>query len=171
MGQDQLTDIRHLIWSAIEGYAPLDGVFIAKFKDDGEAPYFDGDNQNPELTSLPAIGVWPADADSSAWFENTNQLLKIRFDIKMWTPGWELASSNSKPERWVWLVREALWRAGANGSTDPNQSFIKLGTCYYPEGFRATYRKIRTGNRRSQMLTQTTMSVTLSIKDDPRTTA
>lgn len=169
-GQDTLTDARNLLWSAIEGYAPLDDVFSSKFKDDGELPYFDADTNTPDMTSLPAIGIWPTEMEGTSWFENTNQMLRLSFDIKLWTPGYELASGNSKPERWTWLIREALWRAGASGSTDASNSFIKLGTCFYPTGFRASYRKIRSGNGRSNMLTLTTMTVGLQLKDDPRTT-
>lgn len=170
-GQDSLTDARNLLWSAIEGYAPLSGVFQCKFKDEGAAPYFDGDTQAPDTNCLPAIAIWPSESNMGEWFENTNQLVRVRFDINMWTPGYELASTESKPERWAWLIREAIWRAGSGGSTDASTSFVKLGTCFYPQGFRASYRKVKGGYGGSQMLTLTTMTVVLQFKDDPRTTS
>lgn len=168
-GQDSLTDLRELIWSALENYSPLDLSGWSKFKEDGTDPYFDHDSQTPEMTSLPAIGVWPSTLSSAQWFENTNQLVKVRFEIVIWTPGYELSSAQSKPERWIWLIREALWRAGSGGSTDSAASYIKLGTCFYPTVLGGSYRKIKFGNDKSRAATRSSLTVELTIKDDPRT--
>lgn len=170
MGQDRLTEVRHSLWDAIENYAPLDTSTWAKFKDDGEFPMFDQDTHQPDINSLPALGIWPADGDLGTWFENTNQLCKVRYEIKLWTAGYELASDDSKPERWAWLIREAIWRAGPGGSTDFSNSYVKTETCYYPQGFSMSHSKIGVGNGRSQMMTLTSIVVTLWFNDDPRTT-
>lgn len=171
MGADRLTEIRHSLWDAIENYSPLDTSGWSKFKDDGEFPQFDPDTHSPEISSLPAIGIWPAETDLGRWFENTNQICTVRYEIKLWTGGFELASDDSKPERWAWLIREAIWRAGPGGSTDPTAAYVKTETCFYPDQISMSHRKVGGGNGRSQMMTLTSILVTLKFKDDPRTTA
>lgn len=173
MGQDKLTDVRHALWDAIENYAPLvtEGVSNwSKYKADGEYPYLDQDADAPDINNLPAIGIWPPDEDLGTWFENTNQMCKVRYEIRLWTAGFELASESSKPERWAWLIREAIWRAGPNGSTTPTSAYVYTETCFYPQGFSVSHRKFRTGNEKSQMMTLTTIQVQLMFKDDPRST-
>lgn len=170
MGQDKLTEVRHALWNAIENYEPLDTSEWCKFKDDGEYPYLDPDTDAPDINNVPALGVWPAEEDMGNWLENTNQICKVRYEIRLWTAGFELASGNSKPERWAWLIREAIWRAGSGGSTTPTSAYVYLATCFFPQSFAVSHRKFRTGNEKSQMMTLTTISVQLMFKDDPRST-
>lgn len=175
MGQDRLTEVRTSLWDAIENYTPLITAGVSnwcKFKDEGEYPYLDPDTDSPDINNCPAIGIWPAEGDLGPWLENTNQICTVRYEIRLWTNGFELASEQSKPERWAWLIREAIWRSGSGGASDnPSSGYVATATCYLPQGYRISHRKFRTGNGKSQMMTLTTISVQLMFKDDPRSTA
>ncbi len=168
--RDRLTDIRHAMWDAIDNYSYLTNAFQQKYKFDGETAYINPDTFVPEISSVPAIAIWPP-GGSLNWFTNSKQKGEQRFEIIIWTPGWELASESSTPEQLMMLVLSALWVSGPSSETDPNQSYIKQASCSFVKGVSYRFDRAKTGDGNSNELTRTTIGVTLEYTINPRTIA
>jgi len=165
---DRITEIRHALWDAIDNYSHLSSTFQQKYKFDGETSLIDPDSFIPELGACPAIGIWN-NGGAFPWFTNTEQKASCQFDIIIWTPGWELASTSSKPERILMQVLSALWVSGPDGETDENASYLKQASCFFPKNVTYRTERAKTGMNSCNELTRTTLSVTLEFKFNPRT--
>jgi len=165
---DRLTEIRQAMWNAIDNYSHLSTSFEQKYKFDGETSLIDPDSFTPELGACPAIGIWP-NGGGFPWFTNTEQKASCQFDIIIWTPGWELASTSNKPERLLMQVLSALWMSGPSSEDDENQSYLKQASCFFPKNVGFKIDRAKTGSNASNELTRTTLSVTLEFKFNPRT--
>lgn len=154
-----LTDARNAVWDAIDNWPALQGIFEKKVRNEGELEMLDLDQDIPEITDLPVIAIWPPQ-DSARWFQFQNQLITIPLEIRVWTDGWNSATS----EQVFWDLRDAIHQSHPDGVALP---YIKAATCYQPKVLQWSFRKVRLGKNKSRNATKLTMIVTLQFKSNP----
>ena len=148
-----LTDARNALWSAIEDWLPLSGVFKRYYKFDGD----DSPELNPTADQLPAIAIYP-DPGVSVMKLNRAHQHNYKLLVLLFTATWNLETPDTY---WEEIVK-AAWQSGGGGPAP----YVKLTTGFYPET------EISVDQDRILLdgvkATLTTIGLTLTVRYDPQ---
>lgn len=168
----RLTTARQSVWSAIDNWAGLDGVFRKKFRFESAntagAPEAAHRPDAPtSQTDLPAIAIMPG-AVTPQWATNLQADHPYTLVIRYWTAGRHVDKSE---EIWDQII-QAVHRAKPDGNLDID-TYVKEGTGYaVPAGYGPSRMSfVKLGNQGNQQFDATLHEFTLVLrmKINPRT--
>ena len=113
MATPLITQLRQSLWSAINHWPALHGVFQRQWTFE-DANAFIGADIIPAFGDLPLIAITPAPS-ASPWALNQSKQITCQFVIEIWTPHWELGRAE---QLWQEIVT-ALFQAKPTATAVP----------------------------------------------------
>lgn len=99
-----LTQMRELVWYAVDHHAALNAALAAKFRWDDSGATLSPETFAPAIGELPGLSIFGTDA-ATPWLTNQQQMIGYGLTCELWTP--EL---NLRRAELIWqLFSRAIW--------------------------------------------------------------